>query len=273
MAMMEPRYGIAVPNWGLGSDPAAIGDLAESAEVNGWDGYFIWDSLILGENPPPTYDPFLALTLAIVATTSIRIGTCILVVPRYPPHLLAMRMANLDVLSGGRLIMGVGLGDGGAIFETFGVPGSPRERAEKLDETLDVVQRLWSGERVVHTGKHLTVDGFTLNPTPFQRPRIPIWVGGDSRGALARAARWDGWIGPDADPQSATIADLTAVRDDLLKQRSSGEPFDLAWAGPPGAQSGQAPANMAAAGATWLITAATGDRDTIARQIAEGPKH
>jgi alkanesulfonate monooxygenase SsuD/methylene tetrahydromethanopterin reductase-like flavin-dependent oxidoreductase (luciferase family) len=272
MTTQELRYGVAVPNSGLGTNPKAVAELARTAEVAGWDGYFTWDALLVGEAPPPTYDPFLSLALAVVATTRIRIGTCVLVAARYAPHLLAMRMANLDVLSGGRLIMGVGLGDGAATFETFGESGSARARAEKLDETLEIVKRLWTGERVVHAGKHFTVDGFTLNPTPVQQPRIPIWVGGDSRGALARAARWDGWIGPDDDPFTATIADLTAVRTAISAQRSPAASFDLAWAGPVGTAPGQRPHDMANAGATWLITPATGTRDAIAHQIAEGPK-
>lgn len=266
------RYGVAVPNWGLGSNPGAIGELARDAEIAGWDGYFTWDALIVGEAPPPTYDPFLSLALAAVATTRIRIGTCILVAPRYAPCLLAMRMANLDVLSGGRLIMGVGIGDKAATFETFGEPGSARDRADRLDETLDIVHRLWIGERVIHSGKYFTVDGFTLNPTPVQHPRIPIWVGGDSPAALARAARWDGWIGPDGDPFTATIADLAAVRAAISEQRSPEASFDLAWAGSVGEAPDQRPHDMANAGATWLITPTTGKRDAIFNRVAEGPK-
>lgn len=266
------RYGVAVPNWGLGSNPAAIGELARAAEIAGWDGYFTWDALRVSKAPPPTYDPFLSLALAAVATTRIRIGTCILVAPRYSPYLLAMRMANLDVLSGGRLIMGVGIGDKAATFETFGEPGSARVRAEKLDETLDIVHRLWMGERVIHAGKHFTVNGCTLNPTPVQQPRIPIWVGGDSPGALARAARWDGWIGPDGDPFTATIADLDAVRAAISKQRTPAASFDLAWAGPVGTAPGQRPHDLANAGATWLITPMTGKRDVIFHRVAEGSK-
>lgn len=266
------RHGIAVPNWDLGSNPGVIGELARAAETAGWDGYFTWDALFVRASPPPTYDPFMSLALAAVATTRIRIGTCILVAPRYDPHLLALRMANLDVLSGGRVILGVGIGDKAATFEAFGEAGSARVRAEKLDETLDIVHRLWTGERVVHAGKHFTVDGFTLNPTPVQRPRIPIWIGGDSPGALARAARWDGWIGPDDDPFNKTIADMVAVRTSIGLQRSPAASFDLAWAGPTGGDPGQRPQDMANAGATWLITPATGDRDAIFRQATDGPE-
>jgi alkanesulfonate monooxygenase SsuD/methylene tetrahydromethanopterin reductase-like flavin-dependent oxidoreductase (luciferase family) len=272
MSEAQLRYGIAVPNWGQGSNPRAIGELARAAEVAGWDGYFTWDALPVGASPPPTYDPFLSLALAAVATTRIRIGTCILVVPRYAPHLLALRMANLDVLSGGRVILGVGIGDKAATFAAFGEPGSARVRAEQLDETLEIVHRLWTGERVVHAGTHFTIDGFTLNPTPVQTPRIPIWVGGDSPAALARAARWDGWIGPDQDPFTATVADLAAVRTAIREQRATAALFDLAWAGPIGTAPGQRPHDFASAGATWLITPAVGDRTTVVRQVTDGPQ-
>ena len=86
-------------------------ELALAAEDAGWDGYFVWDGLVLKDDPPPVYDPFIILSSVASATTRIRIGTCILVPARYPPHLLAMRLASLDILSGGRLIVGVGLGD------------------------------------------------------------------------------------------------------------------------------------------------------------------
>jgi alkanesulfonate monooxygenase SsuD/methylene tetrahydromethanopterin reductase-like flavin-dependent oxidoreductase (luciferase family) len=256
------RHGIAVPNWGLGPDPGVVGELARAAEVAGWDGYFTWDALIIRASPPPSYDPFLSLAVAAVATTRIRLGTCVLA---------ALRMANLDALSGGRLILGVGIGDKADTFEAFGAPGAARVRAEQLDETLEIVQRLWTGERVVHAGKHFTVDGFTLNPTPLQQPRIPIWVGGDSPGALARAARWDGWIGPDDDPFTATVADLAAVQAEIARQRTPAVPFDLAWAGPTGPDPGQRPRDLANAGATWLIAPAVGDRDTIFRLVGDGP--
>ncbi len=117
--------------------------------------------------------------------------------PRYkPPQLLAMTLASLDALSEGRLTLGVGIGFFADEFEVFGEAGEARVRAEKLDEGLEVITRLWSGDEVNHQGSHFEVHDVVVDPLPVQQPRIPIWVGGDSAPTLRRAARWDGWIGP-----------------------------------------------------------------------------
>ncbi|MBW3537834.1 MAG: LLM class flavin-dependent oxidoreductase, partial [Actinobacteria bacterium] len=208
-------FGIAPPNWGAFGDPSAAAELAGVAEEAGWDGYFCWDALPVRPEPPAVYDPWVILSAVAMATTRMRIGSCIAVVPRYPPHVLARTLVSLDVLSNGRLILGVGIGDGGASSEAFGDAGEARVRAEKLDEALDVITRLWSGEEVNHRGQHFVVEGFTLAARPVQRPRIPIWVGGDSPPALRRAARWDGWIGPDNAWDEATVEKLGQVHDRL----------------------------------------------------------
>jgi alkanesulfonate monooxygenase SsuD/methylene tetrahydromethanopterin reductase-like flavin-dependent oxidoreductase (luciferase family) len=106
-----------------------------------------------------------------------------------PPHVLARTLATLEVLSGGRLSLGGGIVDGSTSYEALGEPGDARIRAQKLDEALDVITRLWSGEPVTHHGHHYVVDGFALTAVPLQRPRIPIWVGGDSRPATWRMSR------------------------------------------------------------------------------------
>jgi alkanesulfonate monooxygenase SsuD/methylene tetrahydromethanopterin reductase-like flavin-dependent oxidoreductase (luciferase family) len=124
---------------------------------------------------------------------------------------LARTLASLDVLCGGRLILGVAIGDGGSSFDAFGESAEARIRAEKLDEALEIITRLWSGDEISHRGKHFVVEKFALTALPLQRPRIPIWVGGDGPPALRRAARWDGWIGPDEDPLAATPDDLITV--------------------------------------------------------------
>lgn len=259
------RFAVVPPNWGDVGNPVFAADLAAAAEDAGWDGYFTWDGLVLSESPPPVFDPFVILSSVAAATERIRIGTCILVAARYPPHLLAMRLASLDILSAGRLVVGVGLGDGGAVFERFGASGESRVRAEKLDESLEIITRLWTGERLLHHGRHFTVDGFTLTALPVQKPRIPIWVGGDSKGALSRAASWDGWIGPDNEPDSKTIEDLRAITS-RLADLGSRPGFDVAWAGQP-AEDG----SLADAGATWRIEPMMGDRDQIMRRVLNGP--
>lgn len=267
------RFGIAAPNWGACGDPRFAAELASAAEEAGWDGYFVWDGLIVRKDPPPVHDPWVILAAVAGATERVRIGTCIAVVPRYKPHLLAMRLASLDILSGGRMTLGVGLGDTGArrSFEAFGEPADPRTRAEMLDEGLDLIVRLWSGEEVVHRGKHYVVDGFALTATPLQKPRIPIWVGGDSAPAIRRAARWDGWIGPDANPLDTRPQDVSDVGRRLQEAGAREESFDIAWAGRSASSDGDLVGRYGANGATWWIEVLLGEREAVAARVAEGP--
>jgi probable F420-dependent oxidoreductase len=265
------RYGISPPNWGAFGDPRAAAELGRIAEDAGWDGYLTWDAVFVTEDPPPCHDPWVILGAVASATERIRIGTCIAPLPRYQPHVVARTLASLDVLSGGRLILGVGIGDGGGSFEAFGEPGEARVRAAKLDEALEVITRLWSGEQVTHHGTHYRIDGFTLSALPLQRPRIPIWVGGDSPPARRRAARWDGWIGPDEDPLGASPEHVPAVREELQRAGASFPSFDLAWAGTTVAGDHRSAAAAREAGATWWIEIAAGDREQVLTRVAAGP--
>lgn len=265
------RFGIAPPNWGPFGEPRAAIELAVAAEQAGWDGYFSWDALIVSNDPPPTYDPWTILSAVATVTQRIRIGTCIAVLARYKPHLVARTLASLDVLSDGRLTLGVGIGDGGKHFEAFGEPGEARIRAEKLDESLEVITRLWSGDEVTHHGKHYTVDGYALTTLPVQRPRVPIWVGGDSPAAMRRAGRWDGWIGPDQDPLNSTPEDVAAVRDRLGQAGAARPSFDIAWAGKTEPGDDGSVSAYQRAGATWWIEVAIGSREQILARVAAGP--
>lgn len=264
------QFAVVPPNFGDVGDPRFVGDAAALAEQSGWDGFFTWDALLVSPEPPPVYDPFVVLAAAASATQSIRIGTCILVAARYPPHLLAMRLASLDVLSGGRLTVGVGLGDGGEIFRRFGESGRASDRAQRLDETLDIITRLWSGETVTHHTDNYHIDGYRLAAKPLQEPRIPIWVGGDSTGAISRAARWDGWIGPDNDPLSKTVDDLVAIRRSL-REAGAGDDFDVAWASVNDDSASERAQALDANGATWWIEPVLGEPDAVLDRIRQGP--
>lgn len=267
------RFGIALANWGPFGNPRRAAELARVAEEAGWDGYFTWDALPTGDDPTPNYDPWVILASVAMATERIRIGTCVAVVPRYKPHLLAMTVASLDVLSGGRMILGVGLGDGTIRrnFEAFGEPAANSTRAEKLDEGLEVITRLWTGEKVTHHGKHYVVDDFALTAVPLQQPRVPIWVGGDSPAALRRASRWDGWIGPDADPFDTDPEDVTRVREEIEGMRSSPGLLDIAWSGQSVPEDQARIGAFGQAGATWWIEIPLGDAETTLWRVAQGP--
>jgi alkanesulfonate monooxygenase SsuD/methylene tetrahydromethanopterin reductase-like flavin-dependent oxidoreductase (luciferase family) len=145
------RYGINVPNFGDYNRPRVLADLAESAEEAGWDGFFIWDHMV-GETP--FCDPTVALSAIALLTDRIRLGAMITPLPRRRPWKVAREMVSLDHLSGGRVIMGVGLGNPPTEYSKLGEEPGARARAEKLDESLEIITGLWSGERFSHEGKH-----------------------------------------------------------------------------------------------------------------------
>ena len=189
--------GIAVPNFG--EDPAGLIELGVAAEQAGFDGYFLWDHIVFSDSGdgPPIADPWLVLGVVATRTSRIKLGTMITPVPRRRPWQLARQTTTLDRLSGGRVILGVGIGS--PAYGDFGIfhePQGARERADMLDEGLDVLAGLWSGERFSYSGQHYTVDPVRFTPPPVQRPRIPVWVGGilPATRTVDRAARWDGMV-------------------------------------------------------------------------------
>lgn len=144
--------------------------------------------------------------------------------------MVATTVAALDRLSGGRFIFGAGLGGTTVEFERFGEDPDLGLRAAKLDEALEVVSRLWAGEKVDHHGPHYTVDGASLAPLPVQRPRPPIWIGGTSHAALRRASRWDGYTVAiaRADGKLDTPPEVIADRARVIGRPA---PFDIAVVG------------------------------------------
>ena len=191
------QRGLAVPCFA--EDPMELAELGVEAERAGFDGFFLWDHIVFsntGEGPP-IVDPWLVLAVVAARTTRIRLGTMITPVPRRRPWQLAKETTTLDRLSNGRLILGVGIGS--PAYGDFGIfhePADERVRAELLDEGLDILAGLWSGERFSYQGRHFTLDPVRFTPPPVQRPRIPVWVGGVLPAArpIARAARWDGMV-------------------------------------------------------------------------------
>src|SRR5213080_1381600 len=157
------RYGICLANAGTYSDPRAAVRVARAAEESGWDGLFLWDHLAFVWGPPAA-DPWVTLAAVAASTSRIRIGTAVTPVARRRPHVLAHQVATLDVLSGGRVIFGAGLGGSASEFAKFGDEADPRVRASMLDEGLDVLRALWTGEVVTHVGAHYSIRGVTLTP-------------------------------------------------------------------------------------------------------------
>lgn len=137
---------------------------------------------------------------------SISLCTQILIAPLYPPALLAEELATLDVVTGGRLKVGLGIGYIPKEYETFGVPF--KERGSRLDETIEILKQLWTQDRVTFHGKHFTLDDVAVQTKPLQDPHPPIWIGAGSDAGIRRAARVDAhWpITPQAEVD--TLPDL-----------------------------------------------------------------
>jgi alkanesulfonate monooxygenase SsuD/methylene tetrahydromethanopterin reductase-like flavin-dependent oxidoreductase (luciferase family) len=189
------RFGLDVATTEAWSDVRLLGDLAADAEAAGWDGFFVWDLLLAeGNAAVPVADPWVALTAIALRTTRMRIGALVTSIARRRPWDVARQVATLDQLSGGRMILGAGLGWQDDDFARFGEDPDRRVRAAKLDAGLAVIDALWRGEPVSLVGDHVRLDGPVLLPRPVQRPRVPIWTaaGWPRRTPLRRAARWDG---------------------------------------------------------------------------------
>jgi len=272
----SPRFGIIVTT----GDPRAAAELAASAEAHGWDGVFTWDGVAIGTMD--IYDPWVVMTAMAMRTDRVVLGAIVSPPSRRRPWKLAREAMSVDRVSHGRLVLPVGLGAlDDAAFGNVGEPTDARTRAELLDETLDILDGLWSGEPFGYAGRHYRFEPMTFRPTPVQRPRIPVWVVGawPAARSMARAARWDGLVA------QAIGTDLTAAqlreavawvharrtaegrsgRYDVIAQGSTAAADPASWwptVGP-----------WIDAGATWWIEAdwESWSVDAIARRIEAGP--
>jgi alkanesulfonate monooxygenase SsuD/methylene tetrahydromethanopterin reductase-like flavin-dependent oxidoreductase (luciferase family) len=263
------RFGVTVPNFGPYFDPRLLATLARDAERVGWDGFFLWDHTIAW--PAPMVDPWVALSAIAVATEQVRLGPLVTPLPRRRPTKLAREVISLDHLSNGRLVLGVGIGAGPWEWEYLGEETDLRTRGEMLDEALDLVTNLWSGEPVRHDGRFYTFRGdggpgdpaaapTPFLPTPVQRPRIPIWVAGTwpGRAPFRRAARWDGVVPTAHGDGVVNYLSPQQVRelvDFIGPVRVAEGPFDVVVAGHTDADgpSGSLVQTYADAGATWWL--------------------
>jgi alkanesulfonate monooxygenase SsuD/methylene tetrahydromethanopterin reductase-like flavin-dependent oxidoreductase (luciferase family) len=193
--MSTLRCAIGLPNVGDYGDPRLLVDLACRAESSGWDGFFIWDHLAYREPRWAVADPYVTIAAIAARTEHLRIGVLVAALARRRPWKFAREMATLDVLSEGRLVVGIGLGSQAQEeFAAFGEDPDPRRRHELIDEGLDIVCGLWSGEPFSYDGHHYRVAETQFVPTPIQQPRPPIWIAGrwPTRRSFRRAARFDG---------------------------------------------------------------------------------
>ncbi len=189
------RRALFAPNFGRGfGDPDGLVALATAAERAGWDGLFLWDHVVPGPGLA-TADPWVALAAIAAATERLVIGPMVTPLPRRRPWQVARACVSLDRMSGGRLVLGVGIGSGRTTeWDQLGEQTDPRVRGAMLDEGLAVLDPLLRGEAVDHAGTHYRVRAEPFEPPSIQRPRIPVWVAGywPNRKPLRRAARFEG---------------------------------------------------------------------------------
>lgn len=259
-------------------EPATIADLAREVEEAGWDGAFYWDGICIGAFD--TFDPWVVMAAMAVRTSRVRIGAMLTPPARRRPWKLARETMTLDHLSGGRLVLPVGLGatdDGG--FSKVGEPTDKRVRAQLFDESLEILTGLWSGEPFSYGGEHYEVREMTFLPKPVQSPRIPIWVVGawPSRKSMNRALRYDGLLAYTTRGE-VTPGDIREMKRYAGENREEGTPFDVVVEGEtPGDDPERAREIVhpySEAGATWWIESPwtpPNDPDALRERVRQGP--
>jgi alkanesulfonate monooxygenase SsuD/methylene tetrahydromethanopterin reductase-like flavin-dependent oxidoreductase (luciferase family) len=257
-------------------DPRTTAELAALAEEHGWDGVFTWDAIAIGTME--AYDPWVVMAAMAMRTERVRLGAIVTPPSRRRPWKLAREAMTLDVLSNGRLILPVGLGAlDDAAFGNVGEPTDARTRAELLDESLAILDGLWSGEPFAFEGRHYRFGEMTFRPVPVQRPRIPIWVVGawPHERSMRRTLRWDGVYA-----QTDGVAGVREVVEWAEREwpaATRDRPWDVVAEGRTDAGDHAAAAatvaEYEAAGATWWIESdwESSSIEAIRRRIVAGP--
>jgi probable F420-dependent oxidoreductase len=210
------RFGVWLPNCRHLATPDVIRATAVRAEQLGYESVWVSDHVVVpranivnfGET---IFDPLVTLSVVAGATTRVRLGTTVLIVPYRNAVVTAKMIASLDALSGGRVVFGIGAGWVAAESAMLGVPFA--ERGAMTDEYLEAMQELWTSREPTFAGKYTQFSGLVFEPKPVQRPHPPIWVGGHSRAALRRTARF----GAAWHPINRAPAELRAGRAEIAR--------------------------------------------------------
>jgi probable F420-dependent oxidoreductase len=194
-----------------GADPAVVGAVARTADTLGFSTLWSGEHIVMVDRPDSRYpyatdgkiavpadsgwlDPLVTLTYVAALTSRVRIATGILLLPEHNPILLAKQIASLDVMSGGRFALGVGIGWSSEEFAALGIPF--RDRARRNREYVEVLRNLWSEDHCSYEGEFVSFQAVRCYPKPFGHRRIPVILGGNSDAALERIATYgDGWYG------------------------------------------------------------------------------
>ena len=204
------QFGVTVPNnWGI-EDPQQVLDFGPMAEELGYDSVWVMDHLFntgyIRERleGKPYYHPMSILSYLAGTTKRVMLGTSVLVLPYHNPVELAKYTASLDQISGGRVILGVGVGAMEEEFDALGI--SMRDRASLTNECIAIMKELWTNPSPSYESKRWRFNDLLFSPKPIQKPHIPFWVGGSSSGAMRRAAlRGDGWHPTGVSPEEFRI--------------------------------------------------------------------
>ncbi|MEV1045762.1 TIGR03619 family F420-dependent LLM class oxidoreductase [Streptomyces sp. NPDC049916] len=226
------RIGFSLPQYGaMSQELGKLADFARQAEELGADSLWVGDRVLAAVNPSVGYmgtdtipwqlrtmlDPFVALSVAAGVTRRALLGTSTLIAPWYSPLLLARSLSGIDVVSGGRLVAGLGTGWSPEEYEGVGVPWT--ERGARLDECLDVLEAVWAGDPVAqHAGRHYAFPAAHIGPKPVQSPRPPVYLSGFAPASQRRAARRADGILPVAVPVPGSVYDPAAVVGRPLEQ-------------------------------------------------------
>ncbi len=263
--------------------------LARDAEEHGWDGFFTWDGISVGPTQP-AFDPFSLLAAAAQHTRSMTLGAMVFAPARRRPLTFAQQVQTVDHLSGGRLVVPVGLGaaDDAGFARVSGEAGSSGARTTMLDEALAILDLAATGKPFSYQGEHHRLSEVALVPGTLQRPRVPVWVVGawPSERSMRRAARWDGVVlqilrssvEPTAAQVTEAVAWVGAERERLRGEGVRlGAQFDVAVSGRLPEDPTEAATRIAeleAAGATWWVEAWWEPTDTAAAlrdRVRRGP--
>ncbi len=265
------RQGLFFPPFDGVADPHRLVALARAAENAGWDGLFLWDHLLYDGDVTRSLDPYIALAAIACATTTIQLGAMVTPLIRRRPQVLARQAVTLDLLSRGRLILGLGIGDDGAVGELsrFGEMTDARERGRALSEGLEVLTGLLSGESVHHVGTHYRADDVTFQPTPVREGGIPIWLAArwPNPVPIRRAAHFGGVFVI----QMNDAADVAELRRRLIHEGADLDHFDIVISG----AMGDDPSPWAKAGVNWFLSWIGPyhlDFDEVHEMIVEGPR-
>jgi probable F420-dependent oxidoreductase len=190
------KFGIGLPNFGKNKTWEDVRRVALAAEELGYDSVWTTDHVIVPQRDSEPYgNIFEALTaLALVAamTRRVKLGTSVLVLPQRNPVLAAKQIATIDAASGGRMILGVGVGWNE--IEYGNLDANFKNRGKRLDEAIKLLRTLWANEDATFHGKYTQLDHAVFAPLPAQRDRLPVWIGGNEASSWERAAKLgDGW--------------------------------------------------------------------------------